>query len=210
MSNNIENNRIGDTKRVTYAKRFYSYFKLMFTELKNGTQTFEITRLQFAEFLFKNGWLPENWEEIPTPHDRSRWAFMRNLMNKIRTEMNAAAHIGLHGEPPFEARAVKGHSGNIVVHNLAALAMVTHTGVGNALKIYIKNKVSDHQRRYEFLMQPENLSRLPEGIRSSLMGLEGQFNIVTTTATSMLSQYLKASNDAQQSAHEFLKLEDNS
>jgi hypothetical protein len=131
-------------------------------------------------------------------------------MNKIRAEMNAAAHLGSHGEPPFDARAAKGRNGNIIVHNLESMAIVTYDGVGKALRTYVRNKAYDHQKRHSFIMEPENFDQLPTHLQSNLSGLEFTFRMITTTATNMLDSYMKQSSEMHKEAHKILQIENGS
>lgn len=208
--------KMEDSKRTIYAKAFIEYFADKFAGINgNVSQTFRITRIDFATFIMKslggsrfpdgNGIFPEDWHTLPDKSDEANWALMLSRIHTVRTEMNHSSHLGLHGDPPFEARAVKGRSGDIIVHNLQSMGLVTYVDVGRALDTYIESKTKDINRRHLFLI--EHQDELPSYLQSRLGGVKGQFNMLTKTATTLLAAYIEEVDDIAKSAEQYLQIE---
>lgn len=184
---------IPQSARRQNAQLFLNYFRGEFKSLNgNEVSTFLITREQFAEFMFDNNMFPPDWGSVPTQADPVRWHYMRSEMNKVRTQMNKAASLGLHGEPPFEAKINKEDkmSGDITVYNLQGMAMVTYSTVGEALQTYLKNKIESYARKHEFLTDEAVISQLPATLRSQIVGVDLSLNMCVGTAAASLAIYI--------------------
>ena len=194
------------SKREMYAKLFVSYFMKDFLKIIDDSDVdqFTITRKQFAEFLLNNNFLPRKWKELPEVDDSDKWRNMLYHCNKIRAEMNNASRLGLHGEPPFEAKANR-VTGDITVRNLQRMAMVTYSEVGNAIETYLNNKFKDQATRHHYYMQPEILSQLPAVLQGRIGSAEGYLRMAISNATHGLHQYLEEANDMLEKAEKYIK-----
>jgi hypothetical protein len=201
------NTRQFNTKRISYATSFIRYFKYEFNEMDELNQIFKIDRDQYIKYMFVNGLLPSGWDQPPTSNDREKWAYVRNEMNKVRSEMNKVSRLGMHGEPPFEAKVLPEDRtmGRITVRNLQRMAMVTYSEVGNAIETYLNNKFQDHVIRHNYFV--ENAEKLPTMLQGRIGSANDLLNQAIATATYGLEMYLEKANLLMEEAEQHLKLE---
>lgn len=174
-----------DTKRKTIAVAFRNIFNSEFNTADEAkAELFIIPKKKFDEFVVDNGFC--SFDVIPEK-GTADWIKFRHESNSGRYELNRAAEIGIHGEPPY--RIDNNNGSTLKVRLLASMVKVTHTMIAKQVKTLVANKSKGFEHMMEYLN--DIADELPLALQSEIGSQERMFNMTVGNVTHMLQEYIK-------------------
>jgi hypothetical protein len=188
-----------ELKRVQYAKSFREYFDDKFLDInKQSNMHFvedvsskddqtTLTRSEFDKWLEFSGFGSEN--KIPqtgTPE----WSLWVNTRNKVRGEMNVAASIGEHGEPPYRLDVDKDDRSTYILRTLNSMLRVTHKEVIAGLQSILTNK-KEHLGTWIYSLQDRIVNSNDQVLKNLVAQQTSVFDLIAENTVDSLNKYLK-------------------
>lgn len=172
------------SQRATYARAFINAFRERFAEHEQQMDHFSISVEEFDQWLYR-----EKFATDPQTEDKKspEWKAFVQDRNTIRLEMNKAASVGKHGEPPFSVD--KGIKGFYDVKLLLAIAMFKPEELAQSLLSLAHTKSKKHQQIQKFLMESPDL---PSHLRIRILNTNRMWRNALSLSATALNQYIEA------------------
>jgi hypothetical protein len=171
------------SKRVEYANSFMLYFREQFDQEQGD---FFITIKEFDDWLIQNQIVDDPETDNPKS---AEWIQFVSKRNKVRLEMNAAASMGKHGEPPFSVDTSRAHRKKYIVRCLYSMAVISPRELAQHVLSLVETKYKRYKYMSEFLETREDL---PPYLRMQVKTHKRMFNSAMATSRVALAEYIEA------------------
>jgi hypothetical protein len=138
-------------KQQKLAAMFRHMFSDAFEEaMDQGLPHFDLHKQKFDDWLVMTGETPE-FPQVPDKGSRVEWSAWVLLRNQLRAQLNDAAEVGAHGEPPYRIDQNPDDKTLWRIHLLTGMIAVTFKDAAKSLHTLSKNKNKDISRVFEML-----------------------------------------------------------